>query len=87
MVKQGRSNTHFISVSSRVTTDSAYPFKAGDIVRVIIDDGRLVVERSDPKGNRSPRRTTRSEAVTPDIGEILTTDNHEWVQTLRMDRS
>lgn len=45
VIRIGRGNTRYITIPADVAKDDRFPFKDGEKVRVVINDGKLVVER------------------------------------------
>jgi hypothetical protein len=45
--RHGPANTRYLSIPSKVATDSAFPFRDRAIVNVRIVDGKLVIGKSE----------------------------------------
>lgn len=43
----GKAETLFVSIPSKITTDSTFPFEEGEEVEIRIEDGKLVVSPKD----------------------------------------
>lgn len=47
MFSSGEARTLYVSIPSRVATDSAFPFADGETVRVRIEDGQVCIAPTD----------------------------------------
>ena len=47
VIRIGRGNTRYITIPADVAKDDRFPFEDGEKVKVIIENGKLVIKKTD----------------------------------------